>query len=99
MEISREEIIELYDYYGQLLTEKQKTYFEEYYFYDLSFAEIAENYDVSRNAVFDQNKRTVDALINYEKILKLREKMLRIEQLNIDEKIKNQIINIMNGEK
>ena len=37
----------LYDCYKELLTDKQKMYFEDYYFNNLSLSEIAENYDVS----------------------------------------------------
>ena len=36
----REELIELYEVYYRLLTEKQKEYFEEYYFDDLSISEM-----------------------------------------------------------
>ena len=39
-------LINLYDYYGDLLTQKQKDYFEEYYFNNLTLLEISENYDV-----------------------------------------------------
>ena len=35
--------INLYDYYGELLTDKQKEYFEDYYFDNLTLAEISEN--------------------------------------------------------
>ena len=49
----REELISLYDVYGVLLTDKQKSYFEEYYFDDLSFSEIALNHGISRNGVFE----------------------------------------------
>ena len=62
MEQTRKKYIELYDLYGSLLTDKQKVYFEDYYFLDLSISEIAENYAVSRNAVFDQIKRVTKAL-------------------------------------
>ena len=41
----------LYDYYSELLTEKQKLYFEEYYFNNLTLAEISENYKVDRKSV------------------------------------------------
>ena len=51
---------ELYDLYKNLLTDKQKSYFEEYYFKNLSFSEIAENYNISRNGVY--NKRTIRRL-------------------------------------
>ena len=47
----REELISLYDSYGCLLTDKQKAYFEEYYFDDLSFSEIASNHGISRTGV------------------------------------------------
>ena len=46
----------LYDLYGILLTEKQQTYFEEYYFNNLSYGEISEKYNISRNACFKQLK-------------------------------------------
>ncbi len=44
-------LINLYDYYGSLLTDKQQSYFENYYFNDYSLGEIAENDNVSRNEV------------------------------------------------
>ena len=44
---------ELYDLYGELLTDKQRKYFEDYYFNDLSYAEMADDFDVSRNAIFN----------------------------------------------
>lgn len=64
----------LYDIYKDLLTEKQKEYYEAYYFDNLSLAEIAENFDVSRNAVFNQLKLIEEKLEEYESKLKLREK-------------------------
>jgi len=68
------EIIELYDLYQDLLTEKQRNYIENYYFDDYSLSEIAENFNVSRNAVFDLIKRTVQKMYEYDKKLLLREK-------------------------
>ena len=65
---------ELYDLYGELLTEKQKQYFEDYYFNNLSFAEMAEDYDVSRNAAFKQIHIVIEKLQEYEDILKLKQK-------------------------
>ena len=67
------ELIQLYDLYQDLLTDKQKDYFEGYYFDDLSITELSENFTVSRNAVHDQLKRTINKLHDYEDKLKLRE--------------------------
>ena len=73
----REELIKLFDNYSSLLTSKQKQYFEAYYYDDLSLAEIAAEFDVSRNAVFDQIKKTISILKNYEENLhQLRNKEL-----------------------
>jgi len=91
----REELIALYDLYGNLLTDKQKWYFEDYYFMDLSISEIAENYGISRNGVFDQLKRVNKLLEDYEESLNLLTKYKKIESLNIDEESKNQVLSIL----
>ena len=51
-------LIDLYDIYGSLLTEKQQNYFEDYYFDNLSLKEISENNSVSRNDVHNSIKET-----------------------------------------
>ena len=72
---------ELYDLYGSLLTDKQKKYFEDYYFNNLSLSEMADNYGVSRNAVFKQLHIVTDKLDDYENKLRLREKRMKINEL------------------
>ena len=72
---------ELYDLYYGLLTEKQRSYFEDYYFNNLSFSEMAENYNVSRNAIFKQIHIVTDKLEEYEKILGLLAKRKKIESI------------------
>ena len=78
----------LYDLYSSLLTEKQREYFEDYYFHNLSFAEMAENYDVSRNAMFKQVHIVVDKLKEYEDCLHLYQKKQKLMDIskNLDNK-------------
>lgn len=78
------ELTILYDYYGELLTSKQQLYFEDYYFNNLSLQEIAENYNISRNAVYNSLKEIEKKLIHYELVLKLYEKSKIIESLIVD---------------
>lgn len=59
-------IMLLYDFYGNLLTEKQRKYFDAYYFQDLSLSEIATMENVSKNAVYDSLKKVLDELENFE---------------------------------
>ncbi|MBN6185861.1 YlxM family DNA-binding protein [Aneurinibacillus sp. BA2021] len=61
----------LYDFYGRLLKERQRTYFEMYYRDDLSLGEIAEIETISRQAVFEQVKRIARTLEDYEQKLHL----------------------------
>ena len=71
----------LYDLYKNLLTDKQRSYFEDYYFNDLSLFEIADNAHVSRNAVHDQLKKVIDNLDNYENKLGLLKKENKLNEL------------------
>lgn len=84
----------LYDYYESLLTDKQKLYFTAYYFQDFSLSEIAENNQVSRNAIYHQLKIVEDKLMEYETALHLCEKGKKIEDLLQeikDEKLREKI--------
>lgn len=61
------EIVLLYDYYGDLLTDRQKECFEMRYYQDLSLGEIGELLGISRQGVHDNLIRTEALLRNMEK--------------------------------
>lgn len=63
----------LYDYYQGLLTDKQRAYLDLYYREDYSLGEIAENFGVSRQAVYDNIHRSEGILKHYEAVLRLVE--------------------------
>ena len=66
-DLEKNEILgDLYAYYGGLLTKSQQSYFEDYYYNDLSLGEIASNHHVSRQAVYDNLRRCRKLLKNYE---------------------------------
>ena len=72
MEIEKNERINsLFEFYQPLLTKKQNQYLELYYADDFSLGEIAENFHVSRQAVYDNIKRTEKILEDYEAKLHL----------------------------
>lgn len=60
------EMILLFDYYGDLLTERQKLCFDMHYNQDLSLGEIAQELSISRQAVYDNLSRTEALLKNME---------------------------------
>jgi len=75
----------LFDFYQSLLTDKQRVYMQLYYLDDLSLGEIAEEYGVSRQAVYDNVRRTEAMLEDYELKLnlfsKFQKRMEIVEQL------------------
>ena len=66
----------LYDFYGQMLTERQRKYIDLYYCHDLSLGEISEQYGVSRQSVYDILKRSEQVLCKFEEKLGLVAKYL-----------------------
>ena len=85
----RVEISLLMDFYGPLLTEKQKSIMELYYNEDLSLAEIAELNNTSRQAIHDLIKRCYKQFLAYESKLNLLQKSFEKEKkiINLLEKI------------
>ncbi|MCC2684406.1 MAG: putative helix-turn-helix protein YlxM/p13 family protein [Paenibacillaceae bacterium] len=64
----------LFDFYGQLLTEKQQTFLKYYFHDDYSLGEIATEFEISRQAVFEHIKRAEALLQDYEHKLQLLHK-------------------------
>lgn len=71
----------LFDFYQALLTEKQRSYMELYYLDDHSLGEIAESYEISRQAVYDNIRRTEAMLEEYEEKLQLFSKFQQRQQV------------------
>ncbi|MEG1351351.1 MAG: HTH domain-containing protein [Bacilli bacterium] len=72
---------ELFSIYKGLFTSTQVNYFTAYYEEDLSLSEIAENYNVSRNAIFNCINTLEKKLVYYEDVLKIVQKNKRLEKL------------------
>lgn len=77
------EIVYMLDFYGGLLTEKQRQIMSYHYEEDMSLSEICEIYETSRQAVHDIIKRSEKILSDYEKELGLVKR-----HLSINEKLK-----------
>ena len=71
---NRDYMILLYDYYGELFNDKQRSYFEDYYFNNLSLGEISDNIGISRNAIHKVIKNMEEKLVFYENKLQLYRK-------------------------
>lgn len=82
-------MLTLFDIYGELLTDKQQTFFKLYYEQDYSLQEISTMYEVSRNAIYDSLKKVEEHLENYEtklKILEQKNERRRLLDLYIESK-------------
>lgn len=77
----------LFDFYGEILTERQKEFYDLYYNEDLSLAEIAENYGISRQGVRDVIVRAEAIMTELEdktgllkRFMQMRDKLAAIEE-------------------
>ena len=75
------QVSELCDTYGGLLTKKQCDILKNYYDFDLSLAEIAENYGITRQAVRDTIVKASEMLHHYESILNILQKKEMLSEL------------------
>ncbi len=71
----------LLDFYGDMLTDKQRDVIELYYNEDLSLAEIAEHENISRQGVRDSIKRGEETILEMENKLKLAEKFSKLSSM------------------
>lgn len=79
----------LYDFYGGLLTDKQRSVMALYHEENLSLSEIAEEYGISRQAVHDTLKKAEQALTDYENKLNLVDKLIKTD--NAVAKLKDEL--------
>ena len=96
------EIANLFEIYSSLLSEKQKEYLEDHFENDLSLSEIAKNNNVSRQAIYDNIKRGVALLYDYEDKLKfyqmrknIREELINLKENYTNEKLEKIIENLL----
>lgn len=74
------ELTILFDFYGDILTEKQRELFDLYYNEDLSLAEIAEHLGITRQGVRDSIVRSEEILRKFEDKLGLAEKYGKLSE-------------------
>lgn len=70
----------LYDFYGELLTEHQRSVYEDFVLNDFSLSEIAQEAGISRQGVYDMIKRCDRILEGYEGKLHLLERFLKMKE-------------------
>lgn len=90
----------LYDFYGDLLTEHQRSVYSAYVLENLSISEIAREAGISRQGVHDMLKRCNGILEEYERKLQLVERFIKIKdrvRLIADAKDLEEARNISNG--
>ena len=86
----------LYDFYGELLTEHQKSIYEDIVMNDLSYSEIARLNGISRQGVYDMIKRCDKILEGYESKLKLVEKFVNARNKIADIQESIEVLKIKN---
>ena len=94
---NREELINIYLIYKDLLTKKQQDYFKYYYFEDLSLSEISENMLVSKAFVGKTLKQIENKLNDLESTLKINtlyNKIKEISKNTTDKETKKELENL-----
>lgn len=93
----REYLLTLYEIYKNILSDKEKSYFEYYYFEDYSMQEIADNNNVSKSYVGKYIKSIENKLIHFENELNINDKNNKIRSIikNIDNDTRNKIEDLL----
>ncbi|MDD5859122.1 MAG: YlxM family DNA-binding protein [Eubacteriales bacterium] len=85
----------LFDFYGELLTDRQRQIYEEVVLDDYSLSEVAEEYGITRQGVHDMIRRCTASLNGYEeklglvkRFLDLKKKAAKIRDLTDNEEIR-----------
>lgn len=86
----------LFDCYEKLLNEKDRDCFKYYYFDNLSLGEIADNLDISRNAIHKRLKKIEEELYFYEDSVGLYKKEQEVLNLITDKELADRIKEIFN---
>lgn len=94
------EISMLYDFYGELLTPRQKSIMQYYYEDNYSLGEIADEIGVSRQAVYDAVRKAEKSLHSYEDKLGLVKRFIETEaDIEKAEQVIDEILEQCNHEK
>lgn len=91
----REYITSLYEIYNKLLSDREREYFENYYFEDLNLQEIADNNSISRSYVGKYIKQIEQKLIKYEECLNIYMKNNKIREIIKNSDLKERIEEIL----
>lgn len=90
----REYLMDLYDIYKDLLTEKQRMYFKNYYFEDLTLQEASDELNVSKQIISKTILQVIEKLKNYESTLhlnKIYNVLNDIKENTIDENVRKEL--------
>ncbi len=89
------QICELFDLYGNLLTINQQNIIRAYYYQNLSLGEIANNNNITRQAIYDTIKKSISTLEDIESKLGLRDKYADIKKLLSKQEMEDKILSIL----
>ena len=90
----RDYLMDLYDIYKDLLTDKQREYFQNYYFEDLTLQEASDELNVSKQIISKTILQVTNKLKKYESILhlnKIYNVLTVIRETTTDENIKKEL--------